>query len=181
MMRIKRYSVEDIQVIAGRSIFFDANILIYLYWPLSPDEENTKNYSKIYHHLFNNKFNCYIDFIVISEFINRAIRFEYDKYLRINHLTKKNIPFKSYRKKNQNEIDEICGIVKNIILNNFLIIGKIFSKEEIVQFLNFDGLDINDKAIISICKENGFVLLTHDSDFCDADIDILSANRKLLI
>ena len=43
-----------------------------------------------------------------------------------------------------------------------------------------DTLDFNDKIIYDICKTYNLVLLTHDADFSKSDIDILSANPKLV-
>lgn len=37
-----------------------------------------------------------------------------------------------------------------------------------------------NKGIISLCKENGFVLLTNDKDFASADLEILTSNPALL-
>ena len=40
--------------------------------------------------------------------------------------------------------------------------------------------DFNDQVITEICKNNGFTLITNDSDFKTQDIPILTANSKLL-
>ena len=45
--------------------------------------------------------------------------------------------------------------------------------------LTIDRLDFNDKIILDVCKTQDMILLTNDSDFADADVDILSANPKI--
>ena len=40
--------------------------------------------------------------------------------------------------------------------------------------------DFNDQVITEICKNNGFTLITNDSDFKTQEIPILTANAKLL-
>ena len=40
--------------------------------------------------------------------------------------------------------------------------------------------DFNDQVITELCKNNGFTLITNDSDFKTQDIPILTANSNLL-
>jgi len=73
----KRYNLTEIYRLNKRRIFFDANILIYLFWPTNSYWE--RQYSTIYNRLLQQKNDMIADFIVISEVINRAIRIEYKK------------------------------------------------------------------------------------------------------
>lgn len=102
------------------------------------------------------------------------LRIEYKKYTNYER-------FKDFRHSydGQQALDDIYTIVKNDILNSFEIMDKAFNKEEIENLLEMEDADINDLAIESICKENNMILLTNDSDFKYADIDLLSCNNKL--
>ena len=40
--------------------------------------------------------------------------------------------------------------------------------------------DFNDLMLVELCKSHDLTLVTHDADFQDSDIPILTANRKLL-
>ena len=40
--------------------------------------------------------------------------------------------------------------------------------------------DFNDQVIIKLCKKEELTLITHDADFRDAGIPILTANHRLL-
>jgi predicted nucleic acid-binding protein len=40
--------------------------------------------------------------------------------------------------------------------------------------------DFNDLMLIELCKKNMFALVTHDIDFKDSDIHVLTANNELL-
>ena len=42
-----------------------------------------------------------------------------------------------------------------------------------------DELDFSDKAIIRICEDNQFILLTNDTDFKNSNIDIISCHKKM--
>lgn len=180
-----RSSLDNISSIQNRKIFFDANILIYIFWPTHqhPYEEKYSNY---FSHVLKNKvnLNCSFstDFIVISEICNRIIKIEYDNYLKNVNLSKENLPFKTFRNKKEGKdtLKEIYSIIKNKILRNFTIIGKAFLKEDIEKCLCFDSLDFCDRAISQLCRENNCILLTNDIDFASTDLDIISSNPRIL-
>lgn len=90
--------------------------------------------------------------------------------------------FKNYRdsKDGKQALEDIYTIVKDDILNRFKIIDKTFSKKEIEDFLDVQDIDINDKAIVNICKENDMILFTNDRDFKNSNVAILSNNPRVL-
>lgn len=76
-----RYKSSDIVSWHGKNIFFDANVLIYLFWPTALSYwENA--YASIFGALLKQKANLNVDFMVISEAVNRAIHIEYEKHLQ---------------------------------------------------------------------------------------------------
>jgi len=176
----KRYNESNLQSLTDRQIFFDANILLYLFWPTG-SMEWSNIYSKIFNILIRNGNKMFVDFTVISEVVNKAIKTEYDKHCQINNTSKENFKYKDFRnsKSGVEAFNDIYYVVKKQILKHFEITGKAFTKLDIENLLTIDSLDFNDKAIATICSENNFVLLTNDSDFVDADVDILTENRKL--
>lgn len=173
------YTKNQIAQLKDRSIFFDANILIYLFVPTG-NRFCENGYSLIFNLLLkqNNKF--VVDFIVLSEFINRAIRIDYDNYLQLNSLDKNNLPFKQYRNQEdgKEKLQQLYDLVINRILKRFEIVENSIPHEDIVSMLNVDSLDFNDKAIQNICTKNNFVLLTNDIDYKETSLDILTANKK---
>lgn len=76
------YRIQDIDRLIGRDIFFDANILIYLFWPVGKRDIENK-YAEAFSKLLKQRNSLNIDFNVISEVVNRIIRIEYDKF-RLN-------------------------------------------------------------------------------------------------
>ncbi|MFA7084087.1 MAG: type II toxin-antitoxin system VapC family toxin [Arcobacteraceae bacterium] len=175
----KRYNTSNIEDISNKKIFFDANILIYLFWTTGTSWETS--YAKMYSKL-NTQNNTYaVDFIVISEFVNRAIRIEYEKYLKEFNLTKKDFNFKEYRdSKDGNEaLEDIYEIVSAEILEKFEVVEKVYSKSTIYSLLSVDELDFSDKVIVQICSENNCILITNDKDFKNSNIPIISCNKNL--
>ncbi|HCZ36712.1 MAG TPA: twitching motility protein PilT [Cytophagales bacterium] len=176
-----KYDLPQISSLTGRKIFFDANVLIYLFWPTGSQHWENR-YSNAYGNLLTQGNELVVDHLVISETINVAIRAEYRKHLLANTLTEQVLPFKTFRNsaEGQSVVNDVYLIVKHSILDLFTIVEKNFTKADIESFLTYDTLDFNDKGILAICKENDFVLLTNDKDFNTTEIDILTANSILL-
>lgn len=123
-----------------------------------------------------------VDFIVISEIVNRAHRLEYEKHLTANMILRSALSYKQYRNSadGQAALSDIYLIVETNILSNFTVVGKAFNKADIQTFLTIGPLDFADKGILMTCKENDCVLLTNDIDFKAAEVDILSSNPAIL-
>ncbi|MDD4205105.1 MAG: PIN domain-containing protein [Candidatus Delongbacteria bacterium] len=175
-----KYDISRVTELESRSIFFDANIILYLFWATGL-EKCEAEYASLFQSLMTNKNRLYVDLTIISEVFNKAFDIEFEKYKDAHknpHLNKK-----TYRDSEEGKIavDDVYSLLKNTVLKHFEIAGKSFTKQEIIDLLIVDHLDFSDKIFLKICRENGFVLLTHDYDFRDAEIDILTANKKLVI
>lgn len=171
---VTNYKLRDVSQLNGRDIFVDANVLIYLFWPTG-QYQYERNYARVFRNLLRQGNNLFIDFLVISEVVNRVVRIEYQK---INPLQK----FKDFRnsKEGKDVLSDIYIIVKNDILTRFDIIGKTFSRQDIEKCLIVDELDFVDKATVALCKENNLVVLTNDKDFKNVGLDILTGNPHIL-
>ena len=169
-----RYSASSIPSLKNRTVFFDANTLIHIFWPTSPDSQEAIDYGSILNNLLKNKATLVVNETVISEIINRIIRLEFYK----SDMPKDK--FKEFRDSLDGRAvqEDIYKIIKNKILSNFQIANAIFSKEELDSILTVTTLDFNDKLIELLCKKNQMILLTHDYDFSSSDVDILSANKR---
>lgn len=176
-----KYTAQNLPVLLNRKVFIDANVLIYIFWP-SGSQHWENLYSALFAKLVRQGNELLVDFIVISEVVNRAIRLEYEKYLTANNFTRTALKFKDYRNSNEGQIAlaDIYLMVETDILKTFTVVGKSFSKAEIQSFLLVETLDFGDKAILSTCQENACVLLTNDVDYKTSNIDILTANPSIL-
>lgn len=169
-----KYRLQDVTKLHGRDIFIDANVLIYLFWPTG-QHSFEQHYARAFSVLLKQKNNLVVDFLVISEVINRILRIEHQK-------TNPSQTFKEFRNSEDGKeaLNDIYVIVKGNILNRFNVIGKAFSKQDIENCLVVDELDFVDKATVTLCQENALVLLTNDKDFRDVDLDILTGNPRIL-
>jgi predicted nucleic acid-binding protein len=177
-----RYTTSNISSIKDRKIFLDANILIYLFGFGTPTRADWESqYATLYSNLNEQDNKFVVDYIVISEFVNRAIKIEYKNFLKSNNIQEKDFKYKSYRNSQdgQEALKDIYLTVKEDILNEFEVVEKSYSKSDLTMMCAVDILDFSDKAIVKICEENQFVLLTNDTDFKDINIDILSCHRGI--
>lgn len=168
------YKLQDYAHLSDKDVFVDANVLIYLFWPTGQHSFES-NYARVFRNLLRQGNSLYVDFLVISEVVNRVLRIE---HVKLNS----NQKFKDFRNSQDGKdvINDIYLIVKNDILSCFKIIGKSFNKSDIEGFLIVDQLDFVDKATVSICSENNLVLLTNDKDFKNSGLDILTGNPHIL-
>ena len=158
----------------------DANVLIYLFWPTG-QYDYEQHYARVFRNLLRQGNNLFVDFLIISEIVNKVIRIEYKNHLRTNSLTEFQLKYKDYRNSQDGKdtLNDIYIIIENNILIRFKIVGKVFTERDIKNFLVVDELDFVDKATVSLCKENALVLLTNDRDFKNADLDILTGNPNV--
>ena len=172
-----RYRQSDIPQIQNKNVFFDANVLIYIFWPTINGDPNSPatRYSSILGTLFRNGFKLYLNSVVVSEVVNRVLRIEFEKY-QLMHTDFSS--FKEYRNSEEGKRaqQDVFTVFKDRILNLFSIKEKCLTKDAVKSLLTVNTLDFNDKIIVDVCKSNGLVLLTHDRDFVGEDLDIISAN-----
>ncbi len=170
-----RYQTRDLDSLLDNSFFFDTNILLYLFYSHTVDWAS-KSYSNLYMNMLNKGVKVFIDNTVLSEFINRILRIEYDTRMKIS--PDNIVPFKKFRDtiEGQEAVDHANNLVKNI-LKFISIDGEVMNKGDIQSILIVDSLDYNDKIIEHLCENKGYILVTNDTDFKESEIDILSAHR----
>lgn len=177
-----RYNLSNIHNIIDKKIFLDANILIYLFGFGTYSSANWEDqYANLYTKL-NNQNNIFVvDYIVISEFVNRAIRIEYDNYLISNNLDRSTFKYKDYRNSldGKEALKDIYLTLEDDILTDYEVIEKSYSKDDLMLMCKVDEFDFSDKAIIKICEDNNLILLTNDTDFKNSSIDIISCHKKM--
>lgn len=173
----KKYRLTEYSKLEGKNIFFDANVLIYLFWP-SGEHSFEENYSRAFSKLLKQENKFFVDFIIVSEVVNRVLRLEYKKHLLLRALKPSDFSYKKFRnsQEGRDALYDAYLIIKENVLKLFYVAGKAFSKNELEMFLNVDELDFADKAIELLCEENNFVLFTNDSDFKHSNIEVLSGH-----
>jgi len=154
------------------SVFIDTNILIFLF---SPDFVNSKKYqvdkySNIYAKLIEKNCKLFINSHVISEFINKCLRIDFEKNFQNEEKTKN---FKKDYRISQRYEDTLSLILKELkkfISLNVNQLSDDFNNFEIfTQYSETIHSDFNDLIIAKNVIDNNLKLLTDDSDFDNHD------------
>ncbi|RKU30229.1 hypothetical protein C6497_04510 [Candidatus Poribacteria bacterium] len=162
----------------NEKFFFDANIWLFLFGPQTPKKNLVDIYSKAFSEIVKVDGQIYIDVLVLSEYINRHAKLEYE--LADNQSDS----FKTFRDSTYFEsIAKGISVAVKIITDYCTMIDSGYDTVSITNLMDDyvnGGTDFNDQIISEICRNNGFTLVTHDGDFKSQDIPILTANYKLL-
>lgn len=198
-MNRKAIPVKQHNFTSKDKLFLDANIWLYLYCPQGSRRFRVNTYSDVFDRILDASSRIYIDVLVLSEFINTFARQEYalakdglelakqerelteqEYELVKSHLSS----FKNFRSSPDFELiaQGIAAAVKQIMKHCSRVEScfTILEMDALIADYDIGNFDFNDQVITEICKNNGFTLITNDSDFITQDIPILTANSKLL-
>lgn len=177
-MRYKAGEIRHYNFTAQDKLFLDANIWLYLYGPPKLRSYWRSIYTSIFNRILRAKSRIYIDVLVVSEFINA--------YARLKWRNASSYPntFKTFRSSSdfktvaQDIVTHIQQIMKHCtrMESGFTTLPI----NDLITDYATGNLDFNDQVITEICKNNGFTLITNDSDFKTQEIPVLTANTKLL-
>jgi predicted nucleic acid-binding protein len=175
-----RIKADDVVSVAGRPLFFDANVLLYLFGGAPYPQWAVNAYSGLFSQCLKLGNTLCLDVFVLSEFVNRFLRIEYESYLKARKMDRNQVNFKQFRFIDEGiqAAQDVEAVVKGRLLKQFKIVGKLFDESDIAS-IGLVDTDFNDALIVKTCEAHQCVLVTHDADFISANIDILSANQKL--
>jgi predicted nucleic acid-binding protein len=166
---------------AADQLFFDANIWLYIYGPQrTPADWKSALYSRALSYALSAGSGLFVDVLVISEFINRYARLEHQVLLN----TAAAADFKQFRNSpNFKPIAQtIAGNVRRIMQHSRRV-GSDFESLDIAALVSeyeIGSSDFNDQVLASLCRSRGFSLVTHDIDFNDRGLNVITANKHLM-
>lgn len=161
-------------------LFPDANVWLSVCGPFTRQDWRTPVYGHALRAIRSAGAQIFLDVLVLSEFLNTFARWEYQQLPPERKLS----DFKSFRKSGLFE-----PIAKDIAGEARRMIARTTRCDSLFESLNVAALideyeagqsDFNDQVIREICRANGFTLITHDADFKNSGIRILTANGQLL-
>ena len=166
----------------GEQILFDANIWLSLFpAPQNPTNSyGARNYYNAFSNLLKAKAQPVLDPLVLSEYLNVYFRIEWNARFKSQYPI-----YKSFRnssdflqiaqraKTNAQNILQNC-VVHSLPPNDLCLVGVIDDMGHGRQ------IDFNDAIFIDICRKQEMKLMTHDADFLNGGIEILTNNQYLL-
>lgn len=163
---------------------FDSNIWLYILAPIcyNPNTFMTESYTRIFRTMLSLNCNIYTNNMIISEIVNTILRYEYNSYNVDPDL--EDIRYKSFRetKPFQEIASDIAMYIRKIAQ-----VSKLYDINQVSNDLWFELADtfqegkhdFNDLIIIKICGKQNLILVTHDRDFKECGLKILSKNPEL--
>jgi hypothetical protein len=176
-IRRYKFSIND-------RLFLDANIWLLIYGPVprSDKDKFLKNiYSNAFKYMLSNNSQIFVNGLLLSEFINAFGRFEFN---RIKPEFEWYNGFKKFRNS-----PEFTKVAKEIAVQSKKIMDLSSRCDSMFNSMNIDNLlteygkghlDFNDQLYLNLCKANGLILVTNDSDFKNCGVPLLTANPALL-
>jgi predicted nucleic acid-binding protein len=173
----KVHSVEKYDFSECRQFFFDTNIWLYIYGPISFPDWRSDVYSRALKEIRASEGSIYINCMIISEFVNAFARIEFKQQSEFaKYKDFRNSP--SFRP----VAEDISHNVKKILKNTLTCDPELAAVKlpEIMDTFEEGRYDFNDLLFAEICRAKDLIFVTHDRDFRDLEIEILTANERML-
>ena len=171
------HSIERYDFPAGKGYFFDTNIWLYIYGPIGWPDERSDIYSRALKGIRDSKGTIYINCMIISEFINTFSRIEFKQQSEF-------LRYKEFRSslKYRAIAQDIAYNVKKIFKSTLACDPElqVINFPEVMDMFEQGKYDFNDLLFAQICRAKNLVFVTHDKDFSELGVEILTANKKLL-
>jgi predicted nucleic acid-binding protein len=178
------YRLEDTKFLLQKTVFPDANVFIYRYFPGVNPDKFTQPYGLAYNRLKRQGTRFVATMAILTEVANRVYKEQW-KTWREEQIAFGFHPTGKYKKFRRNAtgkamLEEVYKVIRNKILEHVELIDKHFTKAQAKALFVVQDMDLPDKVIAAICKENDYIVFTHDGDFVHTDVDILTANGVIL-
>jgi predicted nucleic acid-binding protein len=176
------YDFDELQELQRTWLFLDANILLFRFWRQFTSNSRAGDYADLFDLLVKDEYMLVLNFNVVAEVINRIYKEEFTLWKGWRIFRGYNYQNEPKNFRDSREGIKIMDKVNQTLINDVLpyveIAGKIFNTQELAKLLKYDGLDFNDKEIVTICKEKNFAVVTDDFDFYDRSIPVLTCNPR---
>ena len=174
MAKIER--IGDFKVKSGDYFFFDNNVWMFLFSPISGAKDYQQRvYSNLFKEIQSARATIFINSLVVSEYINRSLRLNHSLWR--DRVVKSGVRFVDYKKdyrptkEFEDAKNEVCDEMRNI-----LSIAERkpddFNAMDLTSVLAAREMDFNDSYYVSFCKLNNFILVTDDKDMQSTSLDI---------
>ena len=179
-MKNKAYDLSYYSFSKGEKILVDTNIWLYLFpAPGNPQHRFANQYSTAFSNHISTDAQPILDPMVLSEYLNRYIRIEWDGNYKSSYPK-----FKDFR--NSQDFLAVAASAKTFAkkIVSFCKVHSIPANEldlnQALADFSSGEVDFNDAILVDICKQKSLKLMTNDGDFQNGGIEILTTNPRLL-
>jgi len=179
-MNSQALSIESYVFSQTDAFLVDANVWLSVYGPQAdPADRRTWLYSGALAKIFTTQCTIYLDVLILSEFVNRYCRLEFE--LQKTNGTR---DFKEFRKSPafRSVAEAVADNIRRILKRSQRIGSDLESLDiaSLLERFERESSDFNDLVLAELCKRRGLKLITHDADFKGLGLTILTANEHLL-
>ena len=179
-MKNKAFNLSKYMFSAREKILFDANIWLYLFPPPgNPQHPFAAVYSTHFARMLRDGAQPILDPLVLSEYLNRYCRIEWEGKYKKTHVGYKAFRDSSDFKTVGKSAASFARKISSMCARHSTSSEKLDIEKALNEFETGES-DFNDALITDVCKINGFKLLTNDADFHSGGIEVLTTNSKLL-
>jgi hypothetical protein len=175
--------LDHFRLLGNRTILTDANVLIFRFWPTVNPNKYSNGYIETYDLLRSQHMRLVVTLPILTEITNRVFKEQWQAWTQKQvELGLTPLGYKQFRNSPMGiaMMDDINKIIKQQILKQVELVDKKFTNTEAESLFITNPMDLPDRIIAAIAKEQGYVVFTHDSDFAHSDVDILTDNWKIL-
>lgn len=149
--------------------FFDNNAWIFIFCPLGEYDRHKQHiYSSFLHSVLKAEASIYINSLILSEFCNRYLRFDFSVWKNENRLYNADYKHDYVVSERYKETTNILSILIGKIMQLATLVkaDDDFDSISIAQICDhLHTIDFNDSYYIEFCRKNSLMLVTNDRDF----------------
>jgi len=178
-MKNKAFDLSAYSFSSEEQILVDTNIWLYLFPAGNPPQKFAQQYSTAFANLVSAQAQPVLDPMVLSEYLNRYIRIEWEGSYKSTYLR-----FKDFR--NSPDFSAVASAAETFAkkILSFCQVHSIPASELDLSMALADfssgNVDFNDAILVDICKKRNLKLMTNDGDFQNGGIEVLTTNPRLL-
>lgn len=179
-MNNKAYDLFSYVFDSGEKILVDTNIWLYLFpAPGNPKSSFASQYSTAFARLVQAKAQPILDPMVLSEYLNRYCRLEWEGHFKSIYPN-----FKDFRQSSDfppvvSSAHTFASRIISFCQVHSIPANELDLNQALADFVS-GQIDFNDALLVDICKRQNFKLMTNDRDFLYGGIEVLTTNPRLL-
>lgn len=163
--------LKDHNVSPLNSYLFDTNVWLYIYGPMAGSEKKKQSqYASLLRDIVDRKAGLFITSMVLSEYINRVLRIEFEQWKRRNNLYGADYK-QDYRPTEdfQEALDDVKAQVKEILHNVTQKRPDDFNNIDIDGIINSmsNSADFNDVYLVRCCECGNMCFVSDDKDIAN--------------
>lgn len=179
-MNNKAHDLSAYSFASGEEILVDTNIWLYLFpAPGNPQSSFASQYSTAFARLVQAKAQPILDPMVLSEYLNRYCRLEWEGNFKTIYPK-----FKDFRQSPDfppvvSSAHAFASRIMSFCHVHSVPANELDLNQALAYFVS-GQVDFNDALLVDVCKKRNLKLMTNDADFQRGGIEVLTTNPRLL-